>query len=76
MKKPIPNEYLLTATSYGTDATTLCLNFRRESLLWFFQSLTVGYTLPEIIRQRATIAIVFRPYGSPSFALQSSIYFC
>ena len=42
---------MLTATSYGADAATFRLNFRRQGLLWFFQSLTVGYTLA---RQRAT----------------------
>ena len=49
------NEYLLTATSSGADAATFHLNFRRQGFLWFFQSLTVGYTLPGIllVRQRA-----------------------
>ena len=39
------NKYVLTATSYGADAATFRLNFPRQGLLWFFQSLTVGYTL-------------------------------
>ena len=42
---------MLTATSYGADAATFRLYFRKQGLLWFFQSLTVGYTL---VRQRAT----------------------
>ena len=53
---------MLTATSYGADATTFPLNFRRQGLLWFFQSLTVGYTL---VRQRATS---LQLCGSPSLA--------
>ena len=32
-----------------------------------------GYKLPGTVRQRTII--VFQPYGSPSFALQSSVYF-
>ena len=35
--------YLLTANSYGTDGAIFRLSFRRESLVWFFQTLTVGY---------------------------------
>ena len=50
-KSQYANEYVLTTTSYGTDAVTFRLNFPRQGLLWFFQSLTVGYTL---VRQRAT----------------------
>ena len=52
VKKPIANEYLLT---YGAAAATVRLNIQRRSLLWFFQSLAVGYMLPGIlVRQRAT----------------------
>ena len=50
-KSQYAKEYVLTATSYGADAATFRLNFRRQGLLWFFQSLTVGYML---VRQRAT----------------------
>ena len=41
----------ITATSYGADAAIFRQNFRRQGLLWFFQSLAVGYTL---VRQRPT----------------------
>ena len=54
---------MLTATSYGADAATFRLNFRRQGLLWFFRSLTVGYTL---VRQRATS--LSATCGSPSLA--------
>ena len=48
------NKYVLTATSYGADAATFRQKFRRQDLFWFFQSLTAGYKLPGIVRQRAT----------------------
>ena len=50
LKSQYANEYMLTTTSYGADAATF-RHFRRQGLLWFFQSLMVGYTL---VRQRAT----------------------
>ena len=53
------------------------LNFRRQDLLLFYQSLTVGYMLPGIVRQRATslsATTLYSHYRSPSFALQSSVY--
>ena len=48
------NKYLLSATSYGADGATFRQKFRRQDLFWFFQSLTAGYKLPGIVRQRAT----------------------
>ena len=48
------NKYVLTATSYGADGATFRQIFRRQGLFWFFQSLTAGYKLPGIVRQRAT----------------------
>ena len=55
---------LLTTTSSGADAATFCLSFRRQGLLWFFQSLAVGCTLPGIlVRQRATIGVLYSCTG-------------
>ena len=46
---------------------TFRLNFRRQSLLWFFQSLAVGYMLPGmLVRQRTTSLRCTQLYGSPS----------
>ena len=45
---------MLTATSYGADGATFPQKFRRQGLFSFFQSLTAGYKLPGIVRQRAT----------------------
>ena len=75
-KSQYANKYLLTPTSTGTDAVTFRLNFRRQGLLWFFQSLAVGYTLPEIlVRQRATSFSLCctQLYGSPSL-LRTLLY--
>ena len=72
VKKPIANEYVLTATSYGADAATFHLNFPRQGLLWFFQSLTVGYML---VRQRATSLSATTAVRVSVFCLQSSVYF-
>ena len=63
---------MLTATSYGADAATFRLNFRRQGLLWFFQSLTVGYTL---VRQRATSLSATTAVQVSVSCLQSSVYF-
>ena len=66
-----------TAITTGTDATTFRLNFRRQSLLWFFQSLAASYTLPGILSQPATsllLSTALQPYGSLS-ALLLSVYF-
>ena len=62
---------MLTATSYGADAATFCLNFRRQGLLWFFRSLTVGYTL---VRQRATSLSATTAVRVSVSCLQSSVY--
>ena len=43
------------------------LNFGRQGLLWFFQSLAVGYTLPGIlVRQQAINLCCTQLYGAPS----------
>ena len=47
---------MFTLTAYGADAVTFRLNFQKQGLLWFFQSLAVDYTLPGIlVRQRANV---------------------
>ena len=46
--------YVLTATSYGANGATFRQKFLRQGLFWFFQSLTAGYKLRGIVRQRAT----------------------
>ena len=48
------NKYVFTATSYVADGATFHQIFQRQGLDWFFQSLTAGYKLPGIVRQRAT----------------------
>ena len=62
----------LTRPPYGADAATFRLNFPRQGLLLFFQSLTVGYTL---VRQRATSLSATTAVRVSVFCLQSSVYF-
>ena len=63
---------MLTATSYGADGAAFRQKVRRQGLFWFFQSLTGGYKLPGIVRQRATslsavqLAFAFVVFRIPS----------